>query len=271
MEQKTLYFTKMEGLGNDYIYIDACRFQVADPAALAVRLSDRHFGIGGDGLILIGPSDKADFSMRIFNADGSEGLMCGNGARCVGKYVYDKHLIFKTDIALETLSGIKMLHLNVGNDGLVESVSVDMGCYSLMEAPQEITVNGRSFRGKGISMGNPHYILFEDDADTLDLHAYGPVIECDKAFPDRTNVEFAKVLSDGVIRMRVWERGSGITLACGTGACATAAAALELGLIKGSCQIIMDGGNLTIDCDKESGKVIMTGPAVTVFEGSVEV
>ena len=265
-----MYFTKMEGLGNDYIYIDVNRFPITDPAALSIRLSDRHFGIGGDGIILIGPSDKADFCMRIFNADGSEGKMCGNGARCVGKYVYDKHLTTKTDIALETLSGIKMLHLNIGDDGQVESVAVDMGSYSLMDAPQEIIVDGRHFRGKGISMGNPHYILFEDDADILDLHAYGPVIECDKAFPDRTNVEFAKFISEGVIRMRVWERGSGITMACGTGACATAAAALELGLISGQCQIVMDGGSLSISCDKDSGKVIMTGPAVTVFEGSVE-
>ena len=265
-----MFFTKMEGLGNDYVYVDASRFPIADPAALSVKLSDRHFGIGGDGIILIGPSEKADFSMRIFNADGSEGLMCGNGARCVGKYVYDKHLTSKTDIALETLSGIKMLHLNIGSDGLVESVAVDMGCYSLMEAPAEIVVRGRSFRGKGISMGNPHYVLFEEDAESLDLTGYGPVIECNPAFPDRTNVEFAKLVSPGVIRMRVWERGSGITMACGTGACATAAAALELGLIEGSCRIIMDGGSLTIDCDKASGKVVMTGPAVTVFEGNVE-
>lgn len=271
MGQKTLFFTKMEGLGNDYIYIDANRYQLADPSALSVRLSDRHFGIGADGIILIGPSDKADFSMRIFNADGSEGKMCGNGARCVGKYVYDKHLTSKTDIALETLSGIKMLHLNIGQDKLVESVAVDMGAYSLMDAPKEIIVNGRPFCGKGISMGNPHYVLFEDDADILDLPAFGPVIECNPAFPDRTNVEFAKVLSDGVIRMRVWERGSGITMACGTGACATAAAAVELGLIKGVCTIVMDGGSLTISCDKDSRKVVMTGPATTVFEGNVEV
>ena len=266
-----MYFTKMEGLGNDYIYIDTHRFPVADPAALSVRLSDRHFGIGGDGIILIGPSDKGDFSMRIFNADGSEGLMCGNGARCVGKYVYDKHLTSKTDIALETLSGIKMLHLNIGQDGLVETVAVDMGCYSHMEAPESIVVKGRCFSGKGISMGNPHYVLFVDDAETIDLTEYGPVIECDPSFPDKTNVEFAKVISEGVIRMRVWERGSGITMACGTGACATAAAAVELGLAEGSCKIVMDGGSLTIDCDKASGKVTMTGPAVTVFEGSVDI
>lgn len=266
-----MYFTKMEGLGNDYVYIDAKRFPVADPAALSVRLSDRHFGIGGDGIILIGPSEKADFSMRIFNADGSEGMMCGNGARCVGKYVFDKNLTDKTDITLETLSGIKTLHLNVGKDGLVDSVAVDMGCYSLTEAPQEIAAKGRAFRGTGVSMGNPHYVTFQDDADTLDLTAYGPVIECDPAFPDRTNVEFAKVVSPGVIRMRVWERGSGITMACGTGACATAAAAVERGLVQSPCTIVMDGGSLTIDCDKASGKVVMTGPATTVFEGIVEV
>lgn len=266
-----MFFTKMEGLGNDYIYIDASRFPIANPSALSVRLSDRHFGIGGDGIILIGTSKVADFSMRIFNADGSEGLMCGNGARCVGKYVYDKHLTSKTDIALETLSGIKMLHLNIGEDGMVASVAVEMGCYSLTDAPDEMTVDSRIFQGMGVSMGNPHYVTFQDDADTLDLYKYGPVIECDPAFPDKTNVEFAKVVSPGVIRMRVWERGSGITMACGTGACATAAAAVERGLVQGPCTIVMDGGSLTIDCDKASRKVVMTGPAVTVFEGSVEV
>ena len=270
MVKKTLYFTKMEGLGNDYVYIDASRFPVDDPAALSVRLSDRHFGIGGDGIILIGPGDKGDFSMRIFNADGSEGLMCGNGARCVGKYVYDKHLTDKTDIALETLSGIRMLHLNVGEDGLVESVAVDMGNYSLVDAPVEAISRDRVFSGTGVSMGNPHYVIFTNEAETLDLAAYGPEIECNPAFPDRTNVEFAKVLAPGVIRMRVWERGSGITMACGTGACATAAAAVEMGLVPGACTIVMDGGSLSISCDKDSGKVVMTGPAVTVFEGSVE-
>ena len=219
-----MFFTKMEGLGNDYIYIDAGRFPIANPSALSVRLSDRHFGIGGDGIILIGTSKVADFSMRIFNADGSEGLMCGNGARCVGKFVYDKHLTSKTDIALETLSGIKMLHLNIGEDGMVASVAVEMGCYSLTDAPDEMTVDSRTFKGMGVSMGNPHYVTFQDDAE-----------------------------------------------ACGTGACATAAAAVERGLVQGPCTIVMDGGSLTIDCDKASRKVVMTGPAVTVFEGSVEV
>ena len=265
-----MYFTKMEGLGNDYVYIDTSRYPIAAPAALSVRLSDRHFGIGGDGIILIGPSDKADFSMRIFNADGSEGKMCGNGARCVGKYVYDKGLTDKTRILLDTLSGIKILDLHVGEDNLVSSVSVDMGNYSLMDAPVEAASRDRVFSGKGISMGNPHYVIFTDEAETLDLTAYGPEIECNPAFPDRTNVEFAKVMAPGVIRMRVWERGSGITMACGTGACATAAAAVELGLVPGTCEIVMDGGSLSISCDKESGKVVMTGPAVTVFEGSVE-
>ncbi len=266
-----MFFTKMEGLGNDYIYIDAARFPVADPSALSLRLSDRHFGIGADGIILICPSENADFGMRIFNADGSEGLMCGNGARCVGKYVYDKHLTTKTEIALETLSGIKMLHLNICKDGTVASVAVEMGCYSMTGAPDEMMAEGRPFPGTGISMGNPHYVTFQDDADTLDLCKYGPVIECDPAFPDKTNVEFAKVVSPGVIRMRVWERGSGITMACGTGACATAAAAVERGLVQSPCTIVMDGGSLTIDCDKASRKVVMTGPAVSVFEGSVEI
>lgn len=271
MGSKTITFTKMEGLGNDYIYIDVSRFPIENPAELSRRLSDRHFGIGGDGIILIGPSDRADFSMRIFNADGSEGLMCGNGARCVGKYVYDKGLTDKTTVKLETLSGIKTLVLNVGENSLVESVSVEMGSYSFTGAPAEMTSHGRAFRGTGVDVGNPHYVIFTDDADTLDPALYGPEIECDEAFPDRTNVEFAKVLSPGVIRMRVWERGSGITMACGTGACATAAAALKLGLSGNCSKVIMDGGSLTIGCSAADRSIVMTGPAVTVFEGSVDI
>ena len=265
-----MFFTKMEGLGNDYIYIDAGRFPIANPSALSVRLSDRHFGIGGDGIILIGTSKVADFSMRIFNADGSEGLMCGNGARCVGKYVYDKHLTSQTDIALETLSGIKMLHLNIGEDGMVASVAVEMGCYSLTDAPDEMTVDSRTFQGMGVSMGNPHYVTFQDDADTLDLYKYGPVIECDPAFPDKTNVEFAKVVSPGVIRMRVWERGTGETLACGTGCCAVGVACV-LNKKTGN-RVLVDvlGGQLEIEWDEADNNVWMTGPARTVFEGSVD-
>jgi len=270
MARRTICFTKMEGLGNDYIYIDVSRFPIDNPSELSIRLSDRHTGIGGDGIILIGPSTKGDFSMRIFNADGSEGLMCGNGARCVGKYLYDKGLTNKTRIRLETLSGIKTLKLDIEHK-LVQRVSVEMGSYSLTDAPEEVVSRGRSFQGTGVSVGNPHYVIFTDDADTLDLAAYGPEIECNPAFPDRTNVEFAKVIAPGALRMRVWERGSGITMACGTGACATAAAALTKGLAGTKCEIIMDGGSLVIECEPTARKITMTGPAVTVFEGSVEI
>ena len=271
MRHTTISFTKMEGLGNDYIYIDENRFPIDNPGELAVRLSDRHLGIGGDGIILIGPSSVADFRMRMFNADGSEGLMCGNGARCVGKYLYDKHLTDKTTISLETLSGVRTLKLHPGQDNKVQSVTVEMGEYSLTGAPRVLNACGREFCGTGLSVGNPHYVIFLDDADTLDISLYGPGIENNPAFPERTNVEFAKVLSDNTIRMRVWERGSGITLACGTGACATAAAAVELGLVKDSCIVVMDGGSLAIDCDKAGRKLVLTGPANTVFDGTVEI
>ena len=260
----------MEGLGNDYIYIDISRFPVDNPSELSIKLSDRHYGIGADGIILIGPSDNADFSMRIFNADGSEGLMCGNGARCVGKYLYDKHLADKTTLTLETLSGVRTLNLNI-KDNVVESVTVDMGMYLLTDAPSAIVSAGRTFKGTGISVGNPHYVIFTDDAEVLDLSAYGPEIENNPVFPDRTNVEFAIVTAPDTIRMRVWERGSGITKACGTGACATAAAAVEAGIVNECCSIVMDGGSLFVHCNKKSGRISMRGPAVTIFEGEIEI
>jgi len=265
MAQK-IQFTKMEGLGNDYIYVDVRERGIADPAALSRRLSDRHFGIGADGLVLIGSSKLADFSMRMFNADGSEGRMCGNAARCIGKYVYDKGLLAGTSFTLETLSGIKTIELHLAGSE-VESVTVDMGSYARIDAPQSVC--GR--RGTGVSMGNPHYVMFVDDAEAVDLPAVGPLVEHDPAFPDGVNAEFASLLPDGSIRMRVWERGSGITLACGTGACATAVAAV-LGGLKAFGEAItirMDGGSLQVTVLQDSGQVKMTGPAVTVFEGTV--
>ncbi|MBO4475929.1 MAG: diaminopimelate epimerase [Bacteroidales bacterium] len=257
---KELAFTKMQGLGNDYIYIDARDITVEDPAALSRRLSDRHFGIGGDGIVLIGRSDVADFSMRMFNADGSEGLMCGNAARCIGKYVYDKGLTSKQTVTLETSSGIKTLVLHP-SDG---TVSVDMGRFASMPAPSSMS----GFQGTGINMGNPHYVMFVPDAEAVDLPAAGPAIETDDAFPGGVNAEFASVRRDGSIRMRVWERGSGITLACGTGACATAAAAVLAGIKSygEAVRIVMDGGSLSVTVESD-GRVSMTGPAVTVFEG----
>ena len=274
-----LEFTKMEGLGNDYIYVDAGRFRIADPAALSIRLSDRHFGIGGDGLVLIGPSDCADLSMRMFNADGSEGRMCGNAARCIGKYVYERGLTDKRELTLETLSGVKSLALHVGADGLVESVTVGMGGFVIEQSELEIEAAGQSFRGTVVNVGNPHFVVFCDDAEAVDMSTIGPAIETHPLFPDRTNVEFAAVIrhsssvilseAKDLLRMRVWERGSGITLACGTGACATAAAAVTAGIAASPCTIVMDGGELQIAFN--DGTIMMTGPARVAFDGVVEI
>ena len=264
-----LKFTKMHGLGNDYIYVDATHLDIPNPAALSVRLSNRHFGIGSDGLVLIGNSPVADFSMRMYNADGSEGRMCGNAARCIARYVYEKRLTDKKEITLETLSGIKTLRLNFSPSGELQTVSVDMGEYSLIDAPASVQSCGREWHGTGISMGNPHYVIFVDDAEAVDIAAVGSVIEKLPQFPEGTNVEFVSALPGGPLRMRVWERGSGITLACGTGACATAAAASLRGLPASPASIVMDGGTLQVSVS--GTRILMTGPAVTVFEGSVEI
>ena len=275
--RNTVRFTKMQGAGNDYIYVNTMQYSIPDPAGISRRWSMYHTGIGSDGLVLIGDSDTADFSMRIFNADGSEAMMCGNASRCVGKYLYETGLTDKTTIRLETLSGIKILNLKLAQDGNVDQVCVDMG------RPAEIREleTGGLFRRKGISlsMGNPHFVIFTDDIDRIDIGSEGPVIEHDPLFPDRTNVEFAAKTGDGKIRMKVWERGSGITKACGTGACATAVAAAFLGKkIDGTenggvpeteYDIEMDGGHLTIEITPD-GHVLMTGPAVKVFEGEIE-
>ncbi|MBO4672007.1 MAG: diaminopimelate epimerase [Bacteroidales bacterium] len=261
-----LEFTKMEGLGNDYIYVDASRFPIDDPAGLSRRLSDRHFGVGGDGLVLIGPSEVADFSMRMFNADGSEGMMCGNAARCIGKYVYDKGLTRKLTIGLQTPSGVVKLNLHPGPDCLVDSVTVDMGVFRIVEAGRVVEACGKSFTGTVVDVGNPHFVVFCEDAGAVDPHEDGPGIE--KSFPGGINVEFASVVEPGRIRMRVWERGSGVTLACGTGASATAAAAFALGLCASPCRIDMDGGTLSIS--RIGTSLLMTGPARTVFEGNLD-
>ena len=262
-----LEFTKMEGLGNDYIYVDTGRYHIQDPAALSVRLSDRHFGIGGDGLVLIGPSEKADFSMRMFNADGSEGMMCGNAARCIGKYVWDKGLAKEKEIGLETPSGIVRLNVHPGHDGLVDSVTVGMGKYRIVDPERTVQAGGSAFTGTVVDVGNPHFVVFCGDAGAVDPAVSGPSIE--KSFPGGINVEFASVEEPGRIRMRVWERGSGVTLACGTGACATAAAAVSHDLCSGPISIVMDGGTLSVTCN--DGTILMTGPARTVFEGTVEI
>lgn len=261
-----MHFTKMHGLGNDYLYVYG---EVpSDIEELSIRLSDRHFGAGSDGMIYIGPSEVADFSMRIFNADGSEAKMCGNGIRCVGKYVYDKGLTTKTSLAIETLSGVKQLELQV-EDGVVQSASVDMGVVEVGE-DRELTVGDSTFTCTPVSVGNPHAVIFVEDAEAAPVATVGPLIEHHEAFPGGVNVEFVQVLSPSELRMRVWERGSGITMACGTGTCASVAAAASKGLVQAHepVTVHLDGGDLRIVVG-QGGKVTMTGPATTVYEGEV--
>ena len=255
-------FTKMQGLGNDYLYIYG---EVPENVKeIAVKYSDRHFGIGSDGLICISPSKVADFKMRIFNADGSEAKMCGNGIRCVGKYVYEKGYTDKTELTVETLSGIKTLNLIVVY-GKVKSVSVDMGKTVIQD---EITLmaSDRTFTAVPVSVGNPHIVVFVNDVESFPIEKYGKILEKHPSFPDGVNVEFAEV-KDGYVRMRVWERGSGITLACGTGACATVSAAVKKGLVKENefITVKLDGGELKIKYTDE--KVVMTGSAEFIAEG----
>lgn len=279
---RRIRFTKMHGLGNDYIYVDTTQQPINNPAALAVKWSDRHIGIGSDGLVLIGKSPIADFSMRIFNADGSEAMMCGNASRCIGKYVYENRLTRKTDIQLDTLSGIKRLtlHLSASGDS-VESVTVDMGTPSLYNKQQvatddgslregEFHINGSLFKGTYVCMGNPHLVIFVNDAESVPLSQIGSLLENHPLFPQKTNVEFAQMKSADTVRMRVWERGSGITQACGTGACATAVAAMLVKQAPHNIKILMDGGMLQITLDKSDGHIYMRGEAETVFDGTIE-
>ena len=275
-------FCKMHGCGNDYIYVDVSRHPIADPSAVSVLWSDRHKGIGSDGLVLIGDSTvpDADFSMRIFNADGSEAMMCGNASRCIGKYLFERGLTTKKEIRLQTLSGIKMLLLHE-KDGIVHSVTVDMlepvfedaSLFNpnMAEKTQSPLSNWRGDGGEArfVSMGNPHYVIFTDDVEQVGV--MGPVLENHPAFPQRCNIEFAHVMEDGSIRTRVWERGSGITMACGTGACATAVAAAVTGRRGRQSRIVMDGGALEIEWRESDNHVYMTGPAEFVFEGVAEV
>lgn len=275
----------MHGAGNDYIYVDAQKYDVPDPSAAAIAWSNRHTGIGSDGLVLIGKpygGVDADFSMRIFNADGSEAKMCGNASRCIGKYLYERRLTDKTTIRLQTLSGVKTLKLHLAGcetpEAKVESVTVDMLAPSF-HVPEQydetvggvLTVGSRTFHGTFVSMGNPHFVCFVDDIDTLDVARYGSAMEYATAFPERCNIEFAELKSDGNIRTRVWERGSGITMACGTGACATAVAAAVTGRASRRSVIAMDGGTLHIEWNEADGHVYMTGPAAFVFDGEIEI
>lgn len=269
-------FTKMHGAGNDYIYVYTPECPIENPAEVSVALSRPHFGIGSDGLILIGKSDVADFSMHIYNNDGSEAMMCGNGTRCVGKYVYDHQLTDKTTVTLETLSGIKTIQLQLGEDGKVSSATVDMG-EPRTEVPSQFLIansvavrnnlfNVGGYEGTFVSMGNPHFVIFVPEVMDVDLPVVGKKLEFDPAFPERCNIEFVTRRPDGTLRMRVWERGSGITLACGTGACATAVAAALIGHAGRISDIEMDGGTLHIEW-RDDNHIYMTGSAVTVFEG----
>ena len=273
-------FTKMQGLGNDYVYVNCMEQMVEDAAETARRVSDRHFGIGSDGLILICPSDKADFEMRMYNADGSRGEMCGNGIRCVGKYVYDYGLTDKTSLSVETLGGIKHLFLEV-EDGKVSLVKVDMGPAILEPEKIPVTaegsrvvdeplqVDGKTFRMTCVSMGNPHAVIYVDDVQGMDLEKTGPSFENHERFPNRINTEFARVLDRNTVEMRVWERGSGETLACGTGACAVAVASILNGYTEDQVTVRLLGGDLKIEWDREANKVYMTGPAEVVFDGEI--
>lgn len=278
---KEMRFTKMEGLGNDYIYVDCMAGEPAsDWENLSIRMSDRHFGVGADGIILIMPSKVSDFRMRMFNADGSEGKMCGNGSRCVAKYVYDNGLTRKTEVTLETLAGIKVLKMHLGADGKVDTVTVDMGepiltaaevpALSASERMVEEnlpTAKHGDFAVTAVSMGNPHGVIFVDEiTDELVLGA-GPELERHSAFPDRANIEFVKVIDGETVQMRVWERGSGETLACGTGACATAVAAALTGRTNRKVTVKLIGGDLSIEWNEKDNHVYMTGPARTVFTG----
>ena len=278
-DENMIKFTKMQGLGNDYVYIDATKENIENPSVLAKYISDRHFGVGSDGLILICPSDKADFRMRMFNSDGSEAEMCGNGIRCVGKFVYDKKLTDKTLVTVETKAGIKTLKLNV-KDEKVDTVRVDMGTPILEsekipvitdeKIAQNLRLNAldKSFDFTCVSMGNPHAVTVVDNLSDFDVKKYGSILEVNEAFPNKTNVEFVEIKDPENIKMRVWERGTGETLACGTGACASVVACNLNGLTKRSVNVELLGGNLNIELG-EDNHVYMTGPAVTVFEGEL--
>ena len=273
-------FTKMHGLGNDYVYIDAINQKIENESSLAKFVSNRHFGIGSDGLILICKSEIADFKMRMFNSDGSEAEMCGNGIRCVGKFVYDKGLTNKTTVKIETLAGIKTLILNT-KDGKVETARVDMG-EPILEAEKipvistekpvknlELEAENKKFKFTCVSMGNPHAITIVENTKEFDVEKYGKVLEIDKAFPKKANIEFAQIIDRQNINMRVWERGAGETLACGTGACATAVACNLNGLTDRKVNIELLGGTLNIEWNETDNHVYMTGPAVTVFDGGL--
>ena len=273
-------FTKMQGVGNDYVYVNCFKETIENPPEMAKKVSNRNFGIGSDGLIMINPSDVADFEMEMYNADGSRSEMCGNGIRCVGKYVYDYGLTEKEHISVETLAGIKYLDLTV-EDGKVKLVKVDMGSPELVPEnipivadgnrviDEPINVNGTEYRMTGVSMGNPHAVVYVEDVKGLDIETIGPAFENHERFPNRVNTEFVKVLDRNTVEMRVWERGSGETMACGTVACAVAVACILNGFTEDKVTVKLLGGDLQIEWDKEADKIYMTGPAEVSFDGEI--
>lgn len=272
----------MHGLGNDYVYVNCFEEKIDNPPAVARFVSDRHFGIGSDGLIMINPSKTADFEMEMYNADGSRGEMCGNGIRCVAKYVYDYGLTDKTQISVETLGGIKYLDLTV-EDGKVSLVKVDMGKPKLeadlipiisereQVIDEPIEVDGKEYHMTGVSMGNPHTVIYVDDVKGLDLEKIGPKFENHERFPKRINTEFVHCIDRQTVEMRVWERGSGETLACGTGACAVAVSSILNNLTDTQVTVKLLGGDLQIEWDREKDRVFMTGPATVVFDGVIDI
>lgn len=276
-------FTKMHGIGNDYIYVNGFEEKIENPAEFAIKYSDRHKGIGSDGLVIIHPSATCDFRMQMLNADGSEAEMCGNASRCIGKFVYDKGLTNKTEVTLETLAGVKVLKLFIGNNNKVEKVTVDMGEPILEAKLIPTTFDGTSvvkqlasfgqytnYELTCVSMGNPHAVIFTDNVLSLDLPKIGPVVENSQYFPNRTNTEFVEKLTDNRLRMRVWERGSGETMACGTGACATVVAAVLNGVSNRKTTVELLGGDLEIEWNEQNNHVYLTGEATTVFDGEIQ-
>ena len=280
-DEGTMKFTKMQGIGNDYVYVNCFEEEVKDPAKTAIFVSDRHFGIGSDGLILIKPSDKADFEMDMYNADGSRGAMCGNGIRCVAKYVYDYGLTDKCQISVATLSGIKYLELTI-EEGKVALVKVNMGKPELAASKipvisnkkevinEVVQIDGEEYKITTVSMGNPHAIVYMEDIKKLEIEKVGPKFELNEIFPDRVNTEFVKVIDRNTAEMRVWERGSGETLACGTGACAVAVASALNGYTEDKVTVKLLGGDLQIEWNREENIVYMTGTATVVFDGEIE-
>ena len=280
---QTFEFTKMQGAGNDYVYVNCMNKMLSDINETAKKISDRHFGIGSDGLVLICPSDKADFRMAMYNSDGTQAQMCGNASRCIGKFVHDKGLTDKTVVTLETLAGIKTLQLNLDENNRVKSVCVNMGApeFEAKKIPavsadkdftkKKMTVLGKEYEVTAVSMGNPHAVTFVDDVDAIEIEKVGPLFENNKLFPERINTEFVQIIDSHTLKMRVWERGAGETLACGTGACAVMAVSDKLGVVSGSADILLRGGKLHIEWNKTENNIYMTGPAEFVYDGIITV